>query len=94
MNMMMNNKPVNSISEDHIGQMTGLAYSMLSYAPTSLSSLWIVDTDALNHLCCDKSVLHDLYTLTQPFHIALPNKQTILVHKTGFFHFDSHHYLK
>ncbi|XP_074356444.1 uncharacterized protein LOC141696163 [Apium graveolens] len=82
MNMMMQNKH-NATPEDHIGQMAGLAYSMLSYTPPSVGSLWIVDTGASNHMCCDISLMHDICTITQPFHISFPNQQTILVHQTG-----------
>lgn len=88
--MKNNNKIASSTPEDHIG-MAGLvySYSMLSFVPNCLGSLWIIDTGASNHMCCDKSLMHNLSVTNQPFQIALPNKQTILVHQLGTMHLTS-----
>lgn len=83
---LMKAKSSNSTPEDHIG-MAGvvLFYYMLSSIPPTLSSssLWIIDTRASNHMCCDSTLITNLCLSSHPYQICLPNKQTILVHQIG-----------
>lgn len=70
MSYMKQNKTGNTTPEDHIA-MAGLAYSysMLSFASDISGTLWIIDTGASNHMCYDKSLLHNIHIISQPFQI-------------------------
>lgn len=84
MTMYMSQKPT-STPEDHVTHlnMAGLAYSMLTYSSSTMKSLWIIDSGASNHMCCDISLLTDIHIIATPIHIALPNKQLLTVSQVG-----------
>lgn len=50
--MMSKGSKTHNTPEDHI-QIAGLAYSMMTYVPQKLHTVWIIDTGASNHMCCD-----------------------------------------
>lgn len=46
--------------------------------------MWILDRGASNHMCCNQSLMSNLHIISSPIHIALPNSQTIMVHRVGY----------
>ncbi|WOH00662.1 hypothetical protein DCAR_0520035 [Daucus carota subsp. sativus] len=71
--------------EDHVS-IAGLAFSMMSYIPTDLQNFWIIDSGASSHMCCNITLMTDITVLHTPMHVALPNSQSIVVHKIGSVH--------
>lgn len=67
-----------NIPEDHI-QIASLAYSMMTYISHKLHNVWIIDTGGSNQMCCDAQFMTDIVTTIQPFRVALPNSEIILV---------------
>lgn len=47
-----------------------------SIVPSMERSVWIVDSGASAHVCCDKEILHTTYWLEKPVVIHLPDGST------------------
>lgn len=80
--MMMNKKGQRSFSspEDQVNSIAGMAICSLSHVlPPTLSDSWIIDTGATHHMCCNKNLFEQLVTLTEPFHVRLPNTHILSV---------------
>ncbi|XP_074322725.1 uncharacterized protein LOC141659696 [Apium graveolens] len=68
--------------EDHM-QSAGMAYSFHTSVLHGLSDIWILDTGASSRMCFNLTLLSNIKTLSKPFHVALPNKQILLVTQVG-----------
>lgn len=85
MEMMMNNTNKQcSTPEDHLTNvMAGLACSMMSYSTLNQNFIWVIDTCASHHMCCDKTLFSHISATPQPIHIALPNNHILKVDHIG-----------
>ena len=86
MSLMMQNQTQSTqlnTPEDHIHGISGLAFFMLTSNPSLSKDTWIIDTGAYNHMCCDRSLMHDIHSIAHSFHVALPNNHVILVTHAG-----------
>lgn len=63
--------------------MKGTAYCMTASIPIVHSNIWIIDTGASSHMCCNKDLFSYIAPLHSSFNVALPNKQLILVKHIG-----------
>lgn len=88
--LMMNKKAGFTSPEDQVHSMEGMAYCLNTSMPYYLCQLWIVDTGASHHMCCNKDLLTDIISLTKPFQVALPNKQLISITHSGVVHLNEH----
>ena len=69
--------------EDHVSSIAGLAFSMMSYIPAELKNVWIIDSGASSHMCCNINLMTNITLLHTLIHVALPNSQSLVVHKMG-----------
>ena len=79
----MHKKGSFSSPEDHVSQMAGMVYGFHTAIHSDMLNVWVVDTGASSHMCCNFSLLTNITSLTQPFLVALPNKHIISVTQVG-----------
>lgn len=64
------------------GNIAGTAYS-LSSSLCITDNVWILDTGATNHMCCNLTHMHDVQTIVNPYSVTFPNGEQAFVPHLG-----------
>ena len=74
-----NTMPSSFLTQNNI---EGTTYCLM-YVSALNTDVWILDTGAKNHMCCNSTDLQDLTPLSEPITVKFPNGDTSLVTHNG-----------